>query len=123
VIPETIPEVASLDPSVVAGLGVVITMLAGALVLLAKTLAETKQVNAAVNNRPDGEGLFAQLATVQVGLDQLLDAQEDFAKRGWRSLPEDLDTAPKLTQAIRDLQTAQRLLEERQAEMEKRSER
>lgn len=105
-------SLSSFDPSIVAALGVVVTMLAGALVLMAKTLAETKQVNAAVNNRPESEGLFAQISTLQVGVDRLLVAEEDFAKKGWRSLPEDLDSGAKLTQAIRDLQSFDKQVEE-----------
>ena len=99
----------SIDPSVIAGLGVVVTMLAGALVLLAKTLAETKQVNSAVNNRPPGEGLFAQLAALQASVDILLKREEEFASKGsWHALPDDMGDAAKLTQTIRDLQSFER---------------
>lgn len=103
----------SFDPGIVAALGVVVTMLTGALVLMAKTLIETRQVNAAVNNVPEGgESLFAQIAALQVGVDRLLKGEEDFVSKGWRSLPEDLNSGAKLTQAIRDLQSFDKQVEE-----------
>lgn len=105
-------SLSSFDPSIVAALGVVVTMLAGSLVLMAKTLIETRQVNAAVNSVPEGEGLFAQIATLQVGVDRLLLGEEDFVSKGWRSLPEDLNSGAKLTQAIRDLQSFDKQVEE-----------
>lgn len=104
-IPEFLPEAtSSTHLSLIAGLGVVITMLAGSLVLLAKMLVQTREVNAAVNNRAEGDGLFAQIATIQMTVDKLLQSEEDFASKGWRNLPSDLDSAAKLTQTIRDLQ-------------------
>lgn len=97
-------ESAGLNPEVIAGLGMVVTMLASSLVMMAKMLTQTKAVNQAVNNRPEGEGLFSKLGAIQTDLGHLLDADRAYQAKGWASLPEDINTAAKLTQTVRNLQ-------------------
>lgn len=67
--------------------------------------SESKAANAAVNNVTPGlPTLYQNVEHVAQVVNKLADAQEDFAKRGWATLPDDIGTAAALTQTIRELQ-------------------
>lgn len=96
-----------------ATLGVIVTGLLGMLWLLVKTLAhsrtaadEATAANQAVNNTsgPGEHRLYDKVTAMQNDLEQLVEAQDDFTEKGWRSLPDDIATAVGLTEVIRDLQ-------------------
>ncbi len=95
--------------------------LAGAIVLLVKireqartAASQATQANQAVNNVAPGEehSLWDQVAFIREDVAELVEAQRDFAQRGWRTLPDDIATASRLTETIRSLQHA----DERQLE-------
>ena len=99
-------EVAA-EPStgMTAALITVILMLAGVLVFVIRTYTEAKAANRAVNNVGPGEhSLWDQLANIRDDVLELVEAQRDFAKRGWQTLPDDIGTAARLTETIRVLQ-------------------
>jgi Na+-translocating ferredoxin:NAD+ oxidoreductase RnfG subunit len=94
---------------IILALVAVIAPLVGALVVLAKrtTIAaeQATMANRAVNNVGPGEhSLWDQVSFVREDVMELVEAQRDFAKRGWQTLPEDISTAARLTETIRDLQ-------------------
>lgn len=116
------------DLGVIGVLAVVILLLVFGLVYVIKTYAvakvaasESAAANAAVNNTGPGEHrLYDKLTTLAAEVAHLREAQEDFAERGWRALPDDIATGAGLTVTIRDLQhghqaTRQDIVEVRRA--------
>ena len=69
-----------------------------------ETATTTKAINKAVNDHPNGPSLYDLVQDQGRQLDHLIESQQDFAKRGWMTLPADLSSAAGLTQTIRDLQ-------------------
>jgi len=93
------------DSTVAGGLILVVTMLVGVLVFLVRTFSATRQVNQAVNNVGPGEhSLWDQVSFIREDISVLVEAQKDFAEKGWRTLPDDIGTASRLTETIRHLQ-------------------
>lgn len=53
----------------------------------------------------DDHGTVIQEVThIKDAVDQLLEANQDFSDKGWRTLPTDIGTASGLTETIRELQ-------------------
>lgn len=101
------------DLGIVGSLGVVILILVVALIWVIKnmrgtldeTLKYSMKAEHAVNGVGEGEHrLFDKVHLIQEQVTMLLDFQKDHERRGWRSLPDDLNTAAGLTQTIRSLQ-------------------
>jgi Na+-translocating ferredoxin:NAD+ oxidoreductase RnfG subunit len=92
-------------------LGMLATMV-GVLVFLVKSYRQTeiaateaKQTNNSVNNvLPGMPTLYQQVLQIKETMNKFTDAQDDFTQKGWRSLPEDINTAIGLTETIRELQ-------------------
>ena len=97
---------ASADPGVVAALVTCIGLLGTVLVFVIRASTQASRANAAVNNREPGSlTLSQQVAHIASDVENLVDAQRDFAARGWAALPDDLGTSAGLTQTIRELQS------------------
>ena len=90
----------------------VVVSLVGLIGLMWKTLAhskeaavEARQANAAVNNTGPGEHrLYDKISLIEKEIGRLVEAETDFTEKGWRNLPEDLNTALGLTETIRSIQ-------------------
>lgn len=94
-------------------IGVLAVALAGAMTFSIKGWQEAKRgameakaANSAVNNIGPGEHrLYDKVANIDHALAILNTRQEDFDEKGWEhGLPDDLNSAPKLTQTVRELQ-------------------
>lgn len=96
------------QPELLVAALTVISLLAGSLVLIVKTWAQAKAANQAVNNvGPGDHSLWDQVAFLREDVQQLVESQRDFTKRGWQALPDDIATAARLTETIREIQHSQ----------------
>ena len=103
------------DQIILALIGVGTTLIA-ALVATVKAAMSSRvaavqaaEANRAVNGVGPGEArLYDMVADIKADLDKLVVANEDFARRGWMTLPDDLSTAARLTETIRALQHGSR---------------
>ena len=112
---------ATADHQVTLAVVAMLVPLVGALVYLARrtniAADQATQANQAVNNvGPGAHSLFDQISFMRDDIQELREAHQDFARRGWPTLPDDIGTASKLTETIRQIQHEQRhLLAEVQA--------
>lgn len=115
---QTITETS--DQIVLAILGILATLVA-ALVFLAKGYAKTKvaaeqatQANQAVNNVGPGEHRMYDMVT-EMGkkLEHISVEQEEFQTKGWKTLPDDLASASRLTETIRSIQHNDEILHQK----------
>jgi hypothetical protein len=97
----------------VGTLAAVILMLVVALLWVVKSIRTdsataahySQKAEHAVNGVGEEEHrLFDKVHMIQGCVEKLVAADEDFAKKGWLSLPPDISTASSLTSTIRDLQ-------------------
>ena len=115
---EATPEVVE-SLGLVGSLGVVILLLVGALLYLVASARKqidsvehhAKAANRAVNNVGPGEHrMYDKIEMIRANVESLVQAHEEFAKRGWQTLPDDLATSSALTSTIRELQHADRMV-------------
>ena len=83
---------AEIPTSTAAILGLIVAGLITCILLLVRTLAEARGANAAVNN-VEGPTISANVQHLVEEVGSLREAQKDFARRGWATLPEPIDTA------------------------------
>lgn len=77
-----------------------------------RAAGQASAANSAVNNIGPGEHrMYDKIEMIRADIEALVAAQEDFAKRGWQSLPPDLATSSALTSTIRDLQHADKMVQ------------
>jgi hypothetical protein len=87
--------------ALVAILGTLVVIL----LVVVRTYGQAKAANRAVNNVGPGEhSLWDRVEFIHEDVKQLVAAQDDFSEKGWRTLPDDISTASRLTETIRDLQ-------------------
>lgn len=100
---------------VTGSLAVVILLMVGAVLYLVASArkqidsaaAHAEAANRAVNNVGPGEHrMYDKIDMIRQDVEMLVRAQEEFAKRGWHTLPPDLSSSAALTSTIRELQHA-----------------
>lgn len=97
------------DAFIVGALVAVLMMLAAGLIYLVKTFKAAQGANSAVNNVGPGEHrLYDKIGFLQKGMEHLIEANDQFNRKGWNSLPQDINTASGLTEVIRELQNDHR---------------
>ena len=85
-------------------LGTLATGMVTTLVYVIRGSKEIEGVGRAVNH-VDGPTIQQNVTQIAEHVSELREAQRQFTERGWATgLGEDIDTAPKLTEAIRSLQ-------------------
>ena len=96
--------VAEQIPTTVVGiLGVLVAGLIAVIVLLIKTLGEARQAKEAFGSS-EGPTLTANVNHLVTEVDNLIEAQRDFASRGWQTLPEPINTAAGLATTLSNMQ-------------------
>lgn len=100
------------DAFIVGTLGMICVMLVAGLIYLVKTFRTTKETEKSVNNVRPGEPTLREIAGLTAqrvedladDVNTLVEAQAEFQRAGWASLPDDINTSAKLTETIRGLQ-------------------
>jgi len=105
------PDVTGTLTAVIVALGVLLIALLGiatkALGYSRTAASQSGQANSAVNNIGGGDHrLYDRIEHLHERLSVLVDAQEDFQRKGWPNLPSDIGDATALTLTIRQLQAA-----------------
>jgi hypothetical protein len=82
--------------------------------MIKTTAQDASDVNKAVNNIGPGEHrLYDMISMVRDDMKHISEAQEEFSKKGWATLPPDIATASGLTEVIRNLQNTDKALHEK----------
>jgi hypothetical protein len=75
---------------------------------------DASDINKAVNNIGPGEHrLYDMISMVRDDMAKVTEAQEEFSKKGWATLPPDIASASGLTEVIRSLQNSDKAQHEK----------